>query len=92
MGTGAEGRKMGKADLSKQADRNRAFLDAMIAGDLVRARDIARMLRPEDATPADCATWAALGFEQRPGPETERPGHEAVSRGRARNCERRPPW
>lgn len=50
---------MPKLDLSKQRDRNRAFLSAIQAGDLVRARDIARMVRPEDATPADCSTWAA---------------------------------
>ena len=48
-----------KHDLSTQKGRNRAFLDAIQAGDLVRARDICRMIRPEDATPADCSTWSA---------------------------------
>ena len=50
---------MPKLDLANQKDRNRAFLASMQAGDLVRARDIARMIRPEDATPADCSTWSA---------------------------------
>ena len=50
---------MSKRDLTRQKERNAAFLEAIQQGDLARARDISRMVRPVDASPADCSRWSA---------------------------------
>lgn len=46
-------------DLALQRPRDRAYLAAMFAGDVARARDLVDRPRPIDATLGEMSVWAA---------------------------------